>query len=296
MTYSIIIPHKNAPDLLQRCIASIPPRDDVQIIVVDDNSDRNVVDWEKFSFDRKKNIELVITTEGRWAGHARNVGLNHAKGQWILFADCDDYYCEGFLDVLDKYTNQNWDVVYYSHFNVDSYGRKKENVLINKALTSSNSEFVDAVKFRQRVPWNKMVRKSFIDSHNIHFEECINGNDLFFSYQVGYYSNLIVLEPTPLYCYVHNKGSLTHRKKNPNLFYSCIIGHRLKSNRFYRYIGYSQWEKPMYRVFMSFLFKRGVSSFLQAIIVYVRDYKRLHNCKNEFVEYFKGTNKGVSLL
>jgi glycosyltransferase involved in cell wall biosynthesis len=37
--YSFIIPHKNCPDLLQRCVDSIPDRDDVQVIVVDDNSD-----------------------------------------------------------------------------------------------------------------------------------------------------------------------------------------------------------------------------------------------------------------
>ena len=36
--FSIIIPHKNIPSLLQRCLDSIPKRDDVQIIVVDDNS------------------------------------------------------------------------------------------------------------------------------------------------------------------------------------------------------------------------------------------------------------------
>ena len=38
-TYSFIIPHKNCPNLLQRCVDSIPERDDVQVIVVDDNSD-----------------------------------------------------------------------------------------------------------------------------------------------------------------------------------------------------------------------------------------------------------------
>ena len=38
INYSIIIPHKNIPNLLQRCLDSIPNREDVQIIVVDDNS------------------------------------------------------------------------------------------------------------------------------------------------------------------------------------------------------------------------------------------------------------------
>ena len=46
--YSIIIPHKNIPELLQRCLDSIPKREDIQIIVVDDNSDTNKVDFNSF--------------------------------------------------------------------------------------------------------------------------------------------------------------------------------------------------------------------------------------------------------
>ncbi len=37
--FSVIISHKNRPKMLQRCLDSIPRRDDVQIKVVDDKSD-----------------------------------------------------------------------------------------------------------------------------------------------------------------------------------------------------------------------------------------------------------------
>ena len=36
--YSIIIPHNDIPDLLMRCLNSIPVSEDIQVIVVDDNS------------------------------------------------------------------------------------------------------------------------------------------------------------------------------------------------------------------------------------------------------------------
>ncbi|MBQ5474281.1 MAG: glycosyltransferase, partial [Lachnospiraceae bacterium] len=36
--FSIIIPHYNIPDLLMRCLKSIPVSEDIQVIVVDDNS------------------------------------------------------------------------------------------------------------------------------------------------------------------------------------------------------------------------------------------------------------------
>ena len=37
-SFSIIIPHKGIPDLLMRCLRSIPVSEDIQVIVVDDNS------------------------------------------------------------------------------------------------------------------------------------------------------------------------------------------------------------------------------------------------------------------
>lgn len=48
IVYSIIIPHKNIPDLLRRCLDSIPQRPDIQIIVVDDNSSPDKVDFAHF--------------------------------------------------------------------------------------------------------------------------------------------------------------------------------------------------------------------------------------------------------
>ena len=53
--YSFIIPHKNCPDLLQRCVDSIPERDDVQVIVVDDNSDNE----KKPALKERKNLQVI---------------------------------------------------------------------------------------------------------------------------------------------------------------------------------------------------------------------------------------------
>ena len=64
INYSIIIPHKNIPNLLQRCLDSIPNREDVQIIVVDDNSDPNIVDFDKFPGLNRSNVEVIFTKEG----------------------------------------------------------------------------------------------------------------------------------------------------------------------------------------------------------------------------------------
>ena len=48
MNFTIIIPHFNTPTLLLRLINSIPEHDDLELIIVDDNSDPTVVDFDNF--------------------------------------------------------------------------------------------------------------------------------------------------------------------------------------------------------------------------------------------------------
>ncbi|MCF0230769.1 MAG: glycosyltransferase, partial [Enterococcus sp.] len=71
--FTFIIPHKNLPELLKRCVLSIPRRDDVQIIIVDDNSDPDEVDFENFPFHGEPNINIIFDKTGKRQGHARNV-------------------------------------------------------------------------------------------------------------------------------------------------------------------------------------------------------------------------------
>ena len=50
MNFTIIIPHKNIPLLLSRLINSIPVREDLEIIVVDDGSDAGIVNFDNLPF------------------------------------------------------------------------------------------------------------------------------------------------------------------------------------------------------------------------------------------------------
>src|SRR5574344_79438 len=103
INFSIIIPHKNSPELLQRCLASIPQREDIQIIIVDDNSESSIVNFCSFPGTERKDTEIIYLKESKGAGYARNRGLSRAKGEWILFADADDYYTNEFNEFLNLY-------------------------------------------------------------------------------------------------------------------------------------------------------------------------------------------------
>lgn len=280
INYSFIIPHKNSLQLLKRCVESIPEREDIEIIIVDDNSR----DSEKPSFSRCNCIiEYLSSKESNGAGHARNIGLNKASGKWLLFADADDYYNQGFLQILDNYTSSNADVVY---FNI--------RVLKNNQVTAHNYTFIedyyknpstiDALKYRFQVPWNKMVSKEFIDKHGIEFEESLVGNDIFFSYQVGYYAKEVYVEKNIVYNYMINSNSIDHKKKNSPEYYACLFYHIFQCNEFYKLIRHPEWKKSVIKKLVSILYKKGVSQFILALKVLLTKHKDIKLARNKFID------------
>lgn len=243
ITYSFIIPHKNCPDLLQRCVNSIPRRDDVQIIVVDDDSDPTIVNWNEFQFDDDKCIELVLTKGGQGAGAARNEGLKRAVGKWILFADSDDFYVDGFLGILDKFKDKDLDVLYFCLESIDNLTHKHSKVYDDiRSLYDSysdNPSVIERIRFLNS-PVMKMTSKQLIDKYKISFEDVILGNDLWYSYQVGYYANKIEVINDRLYMYCINSNSTTfHRTVAKDV---VQIETYVKQNSFFNYIGHPEWH------------------------------------------------------
>lgn len=216
--YSVIIPHHNCPDLLRRLIDSIPEREDIQIVVVDDASDPQVVDFSNYKFPKNRNIEFyqVPKNESRWGGHARNVGIEHAKGKWLLFADSDDFYTKEAFDILDKYLNSEYDVVYYNCKSVNSKTLEPAdrtnhiNDMISNYLKNPREEELNSLKYNAHEPWNKLINRSFLSKYGIRFEEVKKGNDILFTFMVGYFSRNTTVESEYVYVCTFRDESITY--------------------------------------------------------------------------------------
>lgn len=283
INYSFIIPHKNTPELLKRCVNSIPERDDIQIIVVDDNSDEG-----KKPVLERNGLEIVYLSAGqtKGAGRARNVGLTKATGKWLLFADADDYYKGRFLDILDEYRESEIDVLYFCYEYRDGQsGELLPDLPYKEYYTSyDGSQYAaDQIKYRVKVPWTKMVSREYIMKNHIQFEESLNGNDIFFSLSVGYFADNLIVDERPVYVYLKNENSLVNSKtKNPQL-YICKIKHKIQLNQFYLFLNHPEWKTSVYRFIISCLRVCGISLFV-AIIKQVGEINRI---KNDWVDYFK---------
>lgn len=193
----------NSAELLEYCLATIPVRDDVQVIVVDDNSDATKVDFEHFPQWGGQNYEYYLTKEGRGAGYARNVGLEHAKGKWVLFVDADDYLLPTLNDIFDECVNSDADIIYFRPKAVMLKDRRSPsnradayNNLIDEYFATRNE-----VKLRVRFfsPTCKFVKRELIEGNHIWFDEIKYSNDVLFAVKIGCAAKIIQVSEQSYY-------------------------------------------------------------------------------------------------
>lgn len=210
--YSIIIPHFNIPNLLRRCLWSIPKRKDTQIIVVDDNSSEDsVCQLHKLEVEYPY-VEFVYSEENGGGGKARNIGLSRANGKYALFADADDFFNYCINDILDEYRDTDYDMVFFnaSHIDTNTYLPTTRTSTLQYALKMYEKTGDYAfLKYLFGEPWCKLVRKEIIDKNNITFEEIIVHNDTKFSYMVGYYAQKVKFDNRAIYCLADRSGSVS---------------------------------------------------------------------------------------
>jgi len=211
--FSVIIPHYDIPDLLMRCLKSIPVSEDIQVIVVDDNSPDADTYLEKYPELSRPYLEFIRTTKGGGAGYARNVGLDHAKGKWLLFADADDLYVENMYNIIRPYADSEADIIFFKEKSVLSTDINMSIQRIDYINENIDYYFNTGsdklVRLRHCQPWGKMIKREFVEKHQFRFEEVEFSNDYYFSMCIGYYAREIAASNLVLYIYTTREGSLT---------------------------------------------------------------------------------------
>ncbi len=264
LTYSFIIPHKNSPNLLNRCLSSIPIRNDLEIIVVDDNSSEEA----KPTISRN-GVKLVTldSKQSKGAGRARNVGISHATGEWLLFPDADDFYEKGFLSTLDRYKDmEQLQILYFSCRGVDTETLKFNHCAdgVQKCIEGydGSDTTLNVVKYMSHSPWCKMIRRKFVLDYGLFYDEVKKGNDVKFSYLSAYFARNIEVIKDRLYVYTFNKNSITHSQRSITGSLDIRLNES-KSKAFLNFIGLPQMHKgiPFYNTALSVLKHQGLLSF-----------------------------------
>lgn len=267
-TYSIIIPHYNSSKLLERMLKSIPKREDIQVIVVDDCSkEEEIVNLKNLTHT---NLEIYFQSSNHGAGAARNVGLKHVKGKWVIVVDADDVFAPNAFDVFDKYKDCNIDYLCYCVKLLKEDGTRGRDIVsdisVRKYLKKQNPKTLSLFKYKNTVCWNKMVSSNFIRSNQIKFEDCEVNNDVLYNLMIGLKSTNFIVIPDELYYPIEVSNSITHKKRTIEREFLFYLQAQ-KRNGFYEAIGLKQW--PYYRydfLYIPFMIKKhglvGLIDFL----------------------------------
>jgi glycosyltransferase involved in cell wall biosynthesis len=217
INYSFIIPHHNSPKLLERCLDSVPQRDDIEIIVVDDNSDE-----EKKAYSDRSDVRIIYidAEHTKGAGRARNYGMKEARGKWLLFADCDDFYEKDFMVELDKYRESNYDIVFfdaYIQYDVDTRISRPSRLtqLIDNYIAHPESDYDSKMlKHGTNNTWQRMYSREYVERTGALYEEIPACNDGWFVHYLSAHTDNIAAIPCKLYYYVKTPDSIVNGKRS----------------------------------------------------------------------------------
>ena len=208
---SIIVPVYNVEKYIRRCVDSLINQTyrNLEIILVDDGSPDNsgAICDEYAKLDSRIK---VIHKENGGVSSARNVGLDNASGEYIVFLDSDDYmdvdsYSVMYTGLIDK--KADIAVVGLSQERVDGIFVPKYNVDVTEVLDKAQTiaEMLKQVKYTCSL-CDKLFSSKLIG--DTRFDETISHNeDLLFVYQLMKNSEKAVYTSKPMYYYCNNEQS-----------------------------------------------------------------------------------------
>lgn len=164
---------------------------DFEVIIVDDGSTDDSYKVSKELAQKYPNVS-VYKQGNKGVSAARNLGIDHAQGEYILFVDSDDTYVTNALCDIDKLVTDDQDLLMFGfkagHFENKSWKKqtqpkRKTDVTIKGNKESVNWIFTTLVyKYPFFSACAKVFRKSVLDEYNVRFVEGISlGEDQIFT-------------------------------------------------------------------------------------------------------------------
>jgi hypothetical protein len=132
------------------------------------------------------------------------------------------------------------------------------------------------------MPWNKMVSLNLIKKYGIEFEEVPKGNDVRFSYMVGYLARRFAIETTPLYYWTQQPHSITHQHLTLTSSLS-VLKMRFKSQCFLSYVGIR--SHGLISLVARYFLYNGLKDALLILVVYFMRYNEIHKEEKSFIDY-----------
>lgn len=189
---SVIVAAYNAEKYLERALDDILGQtfDAFELICVDDCSNDSTPAILQRVAHVDARVRVLTFDTNRGGGAARNAGLAVAQGEYVLFLDADDLFEPHMLEIAVREAHtKNLDLLVFGSQALDE--RTGERTNLDSAIRTTllpQSEVFCAEDIQRDVfraltwwAWDKLIKRSLIETHGLLFQEIRSSNDLFFS-------------------------------------------------------------------------------------------------------------------
>lgn len=232
---SIIVPIYKVEKYLRTCVDSILVQTfkNFELLLINDGSPDNCGNiCDEYGFDDSR--IKVFHKENGGVSSARNIGLEKAIGEWILFVDADDFLCENALQILNEYLTNEEDIMQFSCL----VGTNEDLKYFTRLKTRKHMTLSEYSKMSCFLPtvWNFCFKKSIIDTYNLRFNTSLNySEDQLFILSYIHDNTIFCNIEEAIYVYNINSNSAMHKKlsikKNFQDFQSVILISNLSGSR-----------------------------------------------------------------
>lgn len=217
---SVIIPVYNAEKYIKKCVESVMKQTyyDIEIILVNDGSTDGSENICKEMLQKDKRIR-IFHQENLGVSVARNRGIEESQGEYLIFADSDDYLKENMIEVLYRNIQmQNADYVICDYITVrENQFIESEKIVPYKNYNGAEikeviANMIGGGKLFSSV-WRGLYKTDVIKDNCIQFKEMKFAEDMIFNLEYLFNCNRVSVIKDKLYYYVENSTSALNRTK-----------------------------------------------------------------------------------
>lgn len=217
---SVIIPVFNGEKYIARCLESILNQSykNIEIIVVDDNSNDGSIKIVNEYLSKYSNIRLIRNQTNVGAAISRNNGLSYSRSEYVLFLDCDDWIDLNCIEkAMIKFKNNAeidivlWEIqtAYFNNHFSSRYKYLYNNEITGKMALELLSHSIENEYFLSPLLGCKLIKRSFIINNKLNFINTLYEDDMFTFLAFLHSKKIGLVTGSHLY-YYQNKSSITH--------------------------------------------------------------------------------------
>lgn len=216
MFLSVVIPVFNMEKYIERCLESLSRQtdNDFEVILVDDGSTdksyETAVSYLENSFMNHK----VMKKNNQGQSIARNIGMQSAKGEYVLFLDSDDIVSKNLVAECKEAVLEKPDILMFDYKRVDEDGTTRDNkISLNADDNVSGYEIIKKYRDNEFNMWTSsaIYSREFLKRKKIIFcPEAHAAEDLGFQFKALLSTDNVKTINDVLSYYCQRKESLTN--------------------------------------------------------------------------------------